>query len=169
MDPVKLLGWTEILLRLGGAVLIGAMLGINRELHGKPAGLRTNALVSLGAALVTLACIGISCAASGGRSIDGNVVSRAVQGIITGVGFIGAGVILHDTAGTRVRGLTTAATLWISSALGILCGAGVWSGAIVGTAFTLLVLIFGGPFEKFVHSRFPKLTEDVNDEPKPRV
>jgi putative Mg2+ transporter-C (MgtC) family protein len=83
-----------------------------------------------------------------------------VQGIITGVGFVGAGVIMRDTTGTRVHGLTTAATIWISSALGVLCGAGIWSGALIGTTLTMIVLVFGGPFERFVHRRFPRLTED---------
>ena len=164
MDPLKLLGWTEIMLRLGSAVFIGALLGVNRELRGKPAGLRTNALVALGAALTTLASIGISLGAEAGQAADANAVSRAVQGIITGVGFIGAGVIIRDNSGTRIHGLTTAATIWLSAALGILCGAGVWSGALVGTGFTLLVLVLGRPFEKFLHRKFPKLTEENHDE-----
>jgi putative Mg2+ transporter-C (MgtC) family protein len=126
MDPLKLLGWTEIILRLGSAVFIGALLGVNRELRGKPAGLRTNALVALGAALTTLASIGISLGAEAGQAADANAVSRA--------------------------------------ALGILCGAGVWSGALVGTGFTLLVLVIGRPFEKFLHRKFPKLTEENHDE-----
>ncbi len=166
---MNLLGWWEILLRLAGAVAIGAMLGINRELHGKPAGLRTNSLVALGAALVTLGSIGVSAGSSAaGHTVDGNAVTRVVQGIITGVGFIGAGVIMRDNTGTRVHGLTTAATIWISAALGILCGAGVWPAAVIGTTFTLMILILGGPFERFVHCRFPNLTENnINEDPRP--
>lgn len=164
MDPLKLLGWTEILLRLGSAVFIGALLGLNRELGGKPAGLRTNALVSLGASLLTLASIGISLGGESGHAADPNAVSRAVQGIITGVGFIGAGVIIRDNSGTRIHGLTTAATIWLSASLGILCGAGVWSGALVGAGLTLIILVLGRPFEKFLHRKYPKLTEESHDE-----
>ena len=168
MDPVKIFGWSEILLRLGAAVAIGSVLGINRELHGKPAGLRTNSLVSLGAALLTLASIGFSAipgaGPDAGRPPNPDTISRVVQGIITGVGFVGAGVILHDTTSSRVRGLTTAATIWISAALGVLCGAGIWSAAIAGSVLTLLVLTVGGPFERFVHARFPRLTEEDKPE-----
>ena len=168
MDPLIIFGWSEIMLRLSGAVVIGAVLGINRELQGKPAGLRTNSLVALGAALVTLASIGVSSGGSAGHVPDGNAVSRVVQGIITGVGFIGAGVIMRDNISTRVHGLTTAATIWISAALGILCGAGIWSAALIGTSLTLMVLIVGGPFERFVHKNCPRLTEpSSNEDPKP--
>jgi putative Mg2+ transporter-C (MgtC) family protein len=169
LDPLQSFGWTEILLRLGAAVAIGSVLGINRELRGKPAGLRTNSLVALGAALVTLASIGFSMDGSPGRAANSDAVSRVVQGIITGVGFVGAGVIIRDSTGTRVHGLTTAATIWISSALGVLCGAGVWSGALIGTFLTMTVLVLGGPFERFVSERFPRLTEnDRTDDEDPR-
>jgi putative Mg2+ transporter-C (MgtC) family protein len=159
VDPLVSFGWLEILLRLGAAVALGSILGINRELQGKPAGLRTNALVALGAALLTLASVGFAMNGDPSRAPNSDAVSRVVQGIITGVGFVGAGVIMRDSTGTRVHGLTTAATIWVSSALGVLCGAGVWSGALLGGGLTLLVLVFGGPFERFVHARFPRLTE----------
>src|SRR5476649_2542804 len=124
MDLFQTLGWQEILIRLGSATLAGAVLGLNRELKGKPAGLRTNALVSLGSALLILAGIGI---ASGSDSVhQADVISRAMQGIITGIGFLGAGVILRDTSGTQVHGITTAATIWLTATLGVLCGAGMW-------------------------------------------
>ena len=107
MDIVQTLGWQEIALRLGSATLIGGVLGLNRELGGKPAGLRTNALVSLGAALLILASLGV--AADTDHALQANVMSRAIQGIITGIGFLGAGVIIRDTSGARVHGITTAA------------------------------------------------------------
>jgi len=97
-------GNEETALRLGAALLVGALFGLNRELHGKPAGLRTHALVTLGAATATALIL---------RTVDGhfitdaNAVSRVVQGILTGVGFLGAGVILRDPAG-HVTGVTTA-------------------------------------------------------------
>ncbi|MEO6710463.1 MAG: MgtC/SapB family protein [Planctomycetota bacterium] len=166
MDLINLFGWSEVILRLSSAVLIGSVLGINRELRGKPAGLRTHSLVSLGAALLTLGMMGIYPAQGGEVSATHvDAVSRVVQGIVTGVGFIGAGVIIRDSTSTRVHGLTTAATIWISAALGILCGSGVWPAALVGTALTLLVLVFGGPFEKYISGRFPK-PEDKSERPK---
>jgi putative Mg2+ transporter-C (MgtC) family protein len=78
-------------------------------------------------------------------------VSRVIQGIITGIGFLGAGVILHRDGGRGVRGLTTAASIWVVAALGIGCGAGQWPIVGVGTGLTLLVLLLGGPFERLMH------------------
>ena len=165
MDIFHTLGWQEIALRLGSATLVGAVLGLNRELRGKPAGLRTNALVSLGAALLILAGVGV---ASGSGELQANVTSRVMQGVITGIGFLGAGVILRDTGGTQVHGITTAATIWLTAALGVLCGVGMWTLALLGTAITLVVLILGQPLEKFLHRKFPKLSEHNHDDTPPR-
>jgi putative Mg2+ transporter-C (MgtC) family protein len=161
MHFLEIIGWGEIALRLCSAVFIGAVLGLNRELNGKPAGLRTNALVSLGAALLTMASIGTATGRDHGP--DPAAVSRVMQGIITGIGFLGAGVILRDVGGTRVHGITTAATIWLVAVLGIICGAGFWPVAIVGVLLTLMVLILGGPLEKYLHRRFPKLAEAPHD------
>ena len=108
-------GVGDIAARLGFAVAIGVVIGLNRWLRHKPAGVRTHALVTLGAALATVL---ISRDANG----DAQAVSRVIQGLVTGVGFIGAGVILHVGAEHRVQGLTTAAALWASAILGIVCG-----------------------------------------------
>lgn len=162
MDIFHTLGWKEIALRLGSAVFAGAVLGLNRELRGKPAGLRTNALVSLGAALLVLAGVGLAAGTDAARQAD--VVSRAMQGIITGIGFLGAGVILRDPGGTQVHGITTAATIWLTAALGVLCGVGMWTLALLGAAITLVVLILGSPLERFLHRKIPKLSEHVRDE-----
>src|ERR1044071_4003593 len=86
----------EIAIRLSASVLIGSALGLNRELHGKPAGLRTHGLVSLGAALATMVAFR---SPDSSLIIDPNAIGRIVQGILTGVGFLGAGVILHDREG----------------------------------------------------------------------
>jgi putative Mg2+ transporter-C (MgtC) family protein len=167
MDLIHSLGWQEIALRLGSATLTGALLGVNRELKGKPAGLRTNALVSLGSALLILASLGVA----GGEdaALRANVLSRAMQGIITGVGFLGAGVILRDKDGTQVHGLTTAATIWLTATLGVLCGAGMWPVALLGVGLTFAVLILGRPLEKYLHRRFPKLSEHHSDDVPPRT
>jgi putative Mg2+ transporter-C (MgtC) family protein len=150
------------LLRLGLATAIGGALGIDRELHRKPAGLRTHALVALGAALATL--IGIDVTASG-RIADMGSLTRVVQGVLTGVGFIGAGVIFRADGGKVVKGLTTAATIWVVACLGVACGAGRWRTALVACGVTLAVLIFGVRVERALHRRiFP---QDYGDSPEP--
>lgn len=167
MDIFQSLGWQEISLRLGSAMLAGAVLGLNRELRGKPAGLRTNALVSLGSAILVLAGIGITLGSDIARQAD--VVSRVMQGIVTGIGFLGAGVILRDTDGTQVHGITTAATIWLTATLGAVCGAGMWPLALLGVGLTLVILVLGKPLEKFLHRRFPKLSDHHHDDSKPPV
>src|SRR5438105_1946330 len=98
-----MLDWSDIILRLGTAMVIGGVIGLDRNLHHKPTGVRTLGLVALGSALAVLAV-------AQDRQAE---VSRVLQGVITGVGFIGAGVILHQ--GQRVHGLTTAASIWVTS------------------------------------------------------
>jgi putative Mg2+ transporter-C (MgtC) family protein len=138
----------EDALRLGAALVLGAGVGLNRELHGKPAGLRTHALVSLAAAVAAL----VSLQSAAGANVE---VGRVVQGILTGVGFIGAGVILRDPQG-HVTGLTTAATLWLCAVLGMVCGLGHW--AILGVALALasLVLVFGRWVESVAEGLFKR-------------
>ena len=133
--------WIDVAMRLGGAVLAGAILGINRDLRHKPAGLRTHSLVSLGSAVVVVVVASLP-----GASAD--AVARVVQGLVTGVGFIGAGVILHHDAENRVVGLTTAASIWVAAALGTACGAGFWTIVVLALVLTLAVLTLGGPIER---------------------
>ncbi|HEV2841471.1 MAG TPA: MgtC/SapB family protein [Chthoniobacterales bacterium] len=133
----------EIAVRLGAALILGGALGLNRELHGKPAGLRTHGLVSLGAAAATIVSLGLP---GESRAIDANAISRVLQGILTGIGFLGAGVILRDPTG-HVSGLTTAATIWICAVLGVVCGLGYWSVLGIALGLTVLVLIVGKPIE----------------------
>lgn len=149
--PIGLAGIGETALRLGAATLVGAAVGLNRELRGKPAGLRTHALVALGAAVVTLSSTHF---AHAGAFPDGNAVTRAIQGVIAGVGFLGGGVILKTSDRATVRGLTTAASIWLVACIGITCGAGQWSIAILASALTLFVLVFGGPFEWWIRRHF---------------
>jgi putative Mg2+ transporter-C (MgtC) family protein len=99
-------------LRLGSAVAIGGLVGLDRGLRQKPAGLRTHALVSLGAALMTYTGIELAPA-------EPSAVTRVLQGVIAGVGFLGGGVILRDAQDLRIRGLTTAASIWIVAGLGM--------------------------------------------------
>lgn len=130
----------DIVVRLLAASAVGMILGINRELMDKPAGVRTHAVVSLGAAIITLlATLPPS---------DATSASRALQGVITGIGFLGAGVILRDMTGGAIRGLTTASTIWLAACLGAACGLGYWSVGAVGAAVALLILVLGIPFER---------------------
>ena len=122
----------RVLLRVFAAVILGAIVGFEREKAGKPAGLRTHILVCLGTAVVVLACLGA------GMDMDG--LSRVIQGIVTGIGFIGAGSILKLNEERDIRGLTTAAGLWLTAAIGIAVGLGQLGLAAIGTVVTLGVL-----------------------------
>jgi putative Mg2+ transporter-C (MgtC) family protein len=134
---------TEVACRLVGATLIGAGVGLDRELRHKPAGLKTHALVGLGASLITMVCAFLP---------DPAAMSRAIQGIIAGVGFLGGGAILKSTDVT-VSGLTTAASIWVVASLGIACGAGQWVMAIIALVTTLIVLVAGNAVEAFFRNR----------------
>lgn len=138
----------DICLRLLLATGIGAVIGLNRDLHGKPAGLRTHALVALGSALIVLVAGRLPGAL---ESHAADAQSRVIQGLITGIGFLGAGVILHRPADNRVQGLTTAAAVWIAALIGAACGAGVFLPVLVAALLLALVLAFGGDFERAVH------------------
>ncbi len=138
----------DLALRLALATLIGGLIGLNRNSHGKPAGLRTHALVALGSALIVIVAGQLE-GAQGSHAADAQ--SRVIQGLITGIGFLGAGVILHSVNDKRVHGLTTAAAIWVAALFGVGCGVGMYG--VVACAFGLLMLVLtvGGPIEQFVH------------------
>jgi putative Mg2+ transporter-C (MgtC) family protein len=141
----------EIALRLAVALLIGAAIGTQRHLLGQAAGLRTHALVALAAALAVL----IVAPLSGGNSPPTpDAQSRVLQGILTGVGFIGAGLILHSGRGTSIHGLTSAAVIWIVAVFGALCGHGRIDIALIGFALVVLVLGVGSRVEEAMRVRF---------------
>jgi putative Mg2+ transporter-C (MgtC) family protein len=124
------LTWGETIVRVAVAAGLGAAIGLERELDEKAAGLRTNVLVSVGSALFTLVgAYGFS-EFSQGRDVSFDP-SRVAAQIVTGIGFLGAGVIFRQ--GLTVRGLTTAASLWLVAAVGMAAGAGFWRGALVAT------------------------------------
>ena len=127
------------------AVVFGAMVGFERELHGKAAGLRTNMLICLGAAVFTIIAREISSPGSE------EVLSRMTAGIVTGVGFLGAGAIIRDRAG--VAGLTTAAGIWVVAAIGIACGSGMYMTAFMAVLFTLIVLWVLHPLEAVMRKK----------------
>ena len=152
-SSVPALSWEEVLLRVVVAAALGGVLGLERELREREAGLRTHLLVSVGSALFTLV------SAYGFRDFltSGNDLIRADPGriaaqIVTGIGFLGAGAIIRQ--GLSIRGLTTAATLWVVAAIGLASGAGYYSAAIITTGVTLVAL---GPLRiaaRRVTSRF---------------
>jgi putative Mg2+ transporter-C (MgtC) family protein len=149
--------------RLGLATLAGSAIGLNRKLHGKPVGIRTHSLVALGAATLVYVSLG-----GAGLTDNGGPALRTVQGIVTGIGFVGAGVILHRSGGkARITGLTTASALWFTAALGVACGAGLFVPAVVATVIALGVLIIGGPIEGYIenHVRKPESTPPPPEPP----
>ncbi len=126
--------WLEMILRLLLAAALGAGIGYQRERAGKAAGVRTHVLVSSGAALFTLVSIyGFS-----GATVD---ISRVAAGVVVGIGFIGAGVILRGQREKEVAGLTTAATIWITAAIGLAAGAGMYLVSVIATAVAVGVLL----------------------------
>ncbi|MEB3338539.1 MAG: MgtC/SapB family protein [Leptolyngbyaceae bacterium] len=138
----------EVLLRLVLAVIVGSIIGWNRQRAGKPAGLRTHMLVSLGAALIVL----IPLQTSPTNSTE--ALSRAIQGVATGIGFLGAGEILHQSRRNshklEVQGLTSAAAIWVTAALGMAIGCGLWLTTLTGALLAWLILKFVKNLEKTI-------------------
>jgi putative Mg2+ transporter-C (MgtC) family protein len=151
MEPGSTIAIKEMILRLSAAAIVGSILGLNRELKGKPAGLRTHALVTLGAAIATLTSVQTSAIP---LTPDPNALARIIQGILTGIGFLGAGVIIHEASGRSVHGLTTAATVWVAASLGIACGIGQFTEVAVAMCLIFVILILGGPVERLVNRVF---------------
>jgi putative Mg2+ transporter-C (MgtC) family protein len=147
LSSLPSLGWPEVLLRLALAAVLGAAIGIERELREREAGLRTHLLVCVGSALFTI----VSAYGFRGFLEHGGAVVRAdptriAAQIVTGIGFLGAGAIIRQ--GLSVRGLTTAATLWVVAAIGLASGAGYYSAAAITTVLVILSL---WPLRLLVH------------------
>jgi len=130
--------WPGDVLSIILAVVLGAAIGLEREISGKAAGLRTNVMICLGAAVFTI----ISKQMAG----ETGAVTRIAAQIVTGVGFLGAGAIIRDRAG--VLGLTTAATIWLVASIGMACGAKLYLLAVISTLIAIVVLIGLGQLEK---------------------
>jgi putative Mg2+ transporter-C (MgtC) family protein len=137
---VTALEWYEIVGRLGLAALLGALLGFEREFDGNFAGLRTHLLLTLGAALFAVVSVaGFESLVAERNATNVTVdVTRIAAYIAPGVGFIGGGAILKSDG--RIRGLTTAATLWTAAGIGVAAGVGFWLAAVVATAIALFAL-----------------------------
>jgi len=154
----------EVGIRLLAATLIGSGIGLDREARHKPAGMRTHALVSLGAAVLTVVTVRIGATAMETDHLA--AVSRVIQGIIAGVGFLGGGAILkaeHE----MVHGLTTAASIWLVASLGIACGTGQWAAALLACVIALLILTVGSRVEGLVHRFFDRNNAGAGFTPPP--
>src|ERR1700720_3934253 len=145
----------DIALRLGAATLVGVGLGLNRDLHGKSTGVRTLGVLCLGSALAVLSI----------HAVTGTDASRVIQGIVTGVGFLGGGVIIRSEKGHHVQGLTTAACVWVTACMGAALAGAPWPIVVIGVALVLVILVFGGPFEKAIDRRWPSRPTQIADQP----
>ena len=125
------------LVPLGIALVLGGLIGLEREIHKKPAGLRTNMMICMAATVFTLLCKSLHLA---------DAESRVIQGIITGVGFLGAGALMHTQG--NVHGMTTAATIWLVTAVGVACGLGRYQTAVITTLLALIILWGLSPLDK---------------------
>lgn len=150
----------EISMKLGLALMSGIVLGMIRWIHHKSAGVRTHSLVALGSALVVLLIAGFP-------GFDAQAVSRVLQGVITGVGFLGAGVIVRSDRSQNIHGLTTAASLWACAILGATFGAGFYEVGACALAAMLLILIIGGPLERLAKRLFNARQEDDQNKRNP--
>lgn len=139
----------EAALRLGAAIAIGVLIGLNRDLKGKPLGMRTLGLVALGAAVAALAAIRVE-GMAGNADATSRIVQGILQGVLTGIGFVGAGVVLRDPRALEVHGLTTAASVWVTAALGIACALGSWHLIFMGGAAALFLLVVVHRLERFL-------------------
>src|SRR4026207_1451112 len=130
----------RMLIRVVVAVVLGGLVGIQRDRAGKPAGVRTHMLVCLGTAVVVLACAGMG--------MQQDAQSRVIQGIVTGCCFIGAGSIWKWSHERDIQGLTTAAGLWMTAAIGIACGVGTIGIALLSAVLTVILLALAGVIER---------------------
>ena len=146
----------HVAIRLVAAALLGGIVGIQRERTHKPAGLRTHILVSVATAVFVIS------GSSMGMSSDG--LSRVIQGIVTGIGFIGAGSILKLSEQHEIKGLTTAASVWLTAAIGVTVGLGSLGIGLMVTAIALIIL----SLERFEHHVENQQKEAVYDPKKPR-
>jgi putative Mg2+ transporter-C (MgtC) family protein len=158
----------DIVIRLLLTLLLSGIIGFDRERLRKPAGIRTHIMVALGGALLMMLSIFTSPVVNGLVQFD----PRIVANVVTGIGFLGAGTILHMREG-MVSGLTTAATLWIVSAIGMAVGCGFYMGSVLATTFVMLVLYFMGLVDDFLEGRVyqsltlhAKMAQPVTEEAK---
>ena len=140
-----MLDWPEIVLRLGAATLAGCAIGLNRDLQGKSLGVKTIGLVGLSTALVVLIAM------NSAEPTLTDAAGRVIQGILTGIGFLGAGVIFRERHQFHVHGLTSAACTFLAACIGIACGAGQWRAVVTAVVLAFGLLVIGRKLEEFMH------------------
>ncbi|MFN6963735.1 MAG: MgtC/SapB family protein [Pyrinomonadaceae bacterium] len=145
----------RVLIRLAAAILFGAVIGIERESAGKAAGVRTHMLVTLGTALFVIA--------STQSGFGSDALSRVIQGIVTGIGFIGAGTIIKLSEEIDVRGLTTSAGIWMAAAIGVTVGLGAVGLAAIATVFAVAILKLGVTIDNWISRGKPSLDDPTGD------
>ena len=150
LDPLT----KSMLLKMFLAAFLGAFIGIEREIAHKSAGMRTHALVALGSALFTITPTLLS-----GPTID---PTRIAAQVVTGIGFLGAGIIFFDQSRSRVQGLTTAAGVWISAAIGMAVAFGLYEVSLWATLLTVLIFLVLWPIERRFIKRFAKENRDLD-------
>jgi putative Mg2+ transporter-C (MgtC) family protein len=155
----------DLMLQIGLATLLAGAIGLERELGGKPAGLRTNILICIGSVLYTH--LSLAMLAGSGGIPAGTDTTRVAAQIVTGVGFIGAGTILH--ARGAVVGLTSAATIWVVAAIGVALGSGYYLEGVATTLAVIVVLAGLGRMEKIVQSHSMRSTITIHARPGPTV
>ena len=138
-DPEQI---ARVVIRLIAAMILGGLVGVQRQRSHKPAGLRTHMLVCLGTAVFVTTCGAV------GMSVDAQ--SRVIQGIVTGLGFLGAGSILKLSHEHEIKGLTTAAGVWMTAGIGVSVGLGALGIALIATLLTLIILAVATRFENLV-------------------
>ncbi|MXO99273.1 MgtC/SapB family protein [Altererythrobacter xixiisoli] len=141
---------SDTLLRLLAATGCGVLIGISHDLRGKPAGTRTLGLVALGAALLTAGTTQLPMIAGHPDAVS-RVIQGAIQGIVTGIGFLGAGAIMRGP--NEVRGLTTAASVWVTAVLGIICMLSPWPLIGIGLLIAVVLSAFAHPLENWLERR----------------
>jgi putative Mg2+ transporter-C (MgtC) family protein len=138
----------QVLLRLFLSLILGGLIGLERQMHRRAAGLRTHILVCIGSCLIMLTSMYVFDIYKGVSGLD---PTRIASGVITGIGFLGAGAIIQAREG--IKGLTTAASLWVVAGIGLAAGCGFYSASFFTTALSLIVLLFLGHMEKEIFGK----------------
>lgn len=162
------LTWIDVLIRVVVAVLIGMAIGIERELSNHPAGMKTHALVCLGAAITTMISAEMCYSLMGNEALDASSkvdMSRIASGVVSGIGFIGAGAIIKSKDGSVVTGITTAATVWISGCMGLAIGMGYFRIIVIAMLAILFATVtLKGLENRFIKHRGTRFIEVITDD-----
>lgn len=151
-----------IVFRLVVSAVLGGVIGFEREHRGKPAGLKTHILVCLGSCLITILSINFYAGVQGMTNAD---PARLAAQVVSGIGFLGAGAIMKE--GPTIRGLTTAASLWVVASVGLAAGSGSMTGAIATTVLVVIILAWLPKLERWVHSRTAEVTLYIQSYDRP--